>query len=144
MRGAAREAAEAETRRAEAMLGFRARADAVRDGMADFDRLVFDQDLPVTPAMAEAILESEKGPALAYHLATNPDLAERLAGLGPVQAARELGRIESELSLPRPKRVSGAPDPVRSVVGGTGAPTRDPTAMSMSEYRRARESGALR
>jgi hypothetical protein len=37
----------------------------------DYDVVVRDPSLPITPLMADVIRESEKGPEIAYYLATN-------------------------------------------------------------------------
>lgn len=69
--------------------------------------------------MAEAIKESDEGPAIAEHLAKNPDLAARMSELGPIQAAREIGKIEARIVADRtkPKDVSKAPPPPPKVEG---------------------------
>lgn len=81
----------------------------------DYRDVVFNDNLPITPAMAEAIQESDDGPALAYHLGKNPDLAARIAALPPIAAAREMGRLEARLSAEKEKAkapvVSKAPPP---------------------------------
>ncbi len=67
------------------------------------------------PEIVSLIHSSENGPALAFHLATNLDEAERIAELSPAKAARELALLESRLELPKPKTVSNAPDPIKPV-----------------------------
>lgn len=67
-------------------------------------------------AMAELIQDSEMGPALAMHLATNPEVAASIAQLPPIAAAREMGRLEAKLekpvvATPVPPKVSQAPPP---------------------------------
>ena len=85
----------------------------------DYRDVVFNESLPITPAMAEVIQESDDGPALAYHLGKNPDLAARIAALPPIAAAREMGRLEARLSAEKEKAkapvVSKAPPPVPKI-----------------------------
>ncbi len=110
------------------------RLDASREAHEDFDE-VTDADIPLTPAMQQAMLDSEHGAELAYYLGQHPDVAERIAQLTWVGAVRELGRIEvsfgnpgkpepetsnkPESPAPQPKSVSKAPAPVKPIRGGT-------------------------
>jgi hypothetical protein len=78
----------------------------------DWD-VIAESDAPVTGAMSAAIMESDKGPDIAYYLAKHPAEAARIAALSPVSQAREIGKIETTLS--RPVKTSSAPDPIRPV-----------------------------
>jgi hypothetical protein len=76
-----------------------------------------------TDAMREAIISSEDGPAVAYHLASNPDEARRIAALDPVSQIRALGRLEAKLSTPAAptaKTATDAPMPTTQVRGAGG------------------------
>lgn len=92
----------------------------------DFFDKVAANDLPISPPMAIAIKTSESGPAVAYHLATNPDEARRLAALDPIAQVREIGRLEAKLelpaspSIPNTKTVSDAPSPPQPLRGQGG------------------------
>lgn len=83
-------------------------------------------DIQASPAMIEAIVTSEVGPALAYDLASNREEFERISKLSPGAAAREMGKIEARLTSqgsegkkPEPKTTK-APKPL-DPVGGKGA-----------------------
>lgn len=82
---------------------------------SDYYDVTRNDGLTISTAMAEAIAESDEGPALAYHLGKNPEIAEQIARLSPYAAARELGRIEERLRTEREKAkapvVSKAPPP---------------------------------
>lgn len=104
---------------------------------------VFHDAVPVSPAMAEVILESEVGHDLAYYLGKHEDEARKIAGMNPLVAARELGRIEAKLTAPKARKETGAPRPPRTV-GRSESPDRDPGKMTYEEYVSARESGKLR
>jgi len=92
----------------------------------DFFDKVAANDLPISPPMAIAIKTSENGPAVAYHLATNPDEARRLAALDPIAQVREVGRLEAKLeqpaspNTPNTKTVSDAPPPPQPLRGQGG------------------------
>lgn len=103
---------------------------------------VFHNDLPVSQAMAEVIVQSDDGPALAYHLGKNPDVAAQLAKLPPTLAARELGRIEARIQFEREQAkaakppVSKAPAPpprIESENAGISARTTDNTGDTLSD-----------
>lgn len=66
----------------------------------DFFEKTSANDLPISPHMAHAIKTSESGAAVAYHLASNPDEARRIAALDPIAQVREVGRLEATLAGP--------------------------------------------
>lgn len=99
------------------------RQQAFAKDKADYYDQVNRQDLPITRPMADAIRTSDAGPAVAYHLATNPDEARRIAGLTPLAQIREIGRIEARLETPprgQIKTASDAPPPPTQVRGQGG------------------------
>ena len=79
----------------------------------DFHDVVANSDVPMTSIMQQAIMESENGPKLAYHLATNPADAERIAGMTPIGAVRALTLIEE--GFKKPVAVSKATPPITPV-----------------------------
>lgn len=79
----------------------------------DFHDVVAASDVPMTSVMQQAIMESENGPKLAYHLATNPADAERIAGMTPIGAVRALTLIEE--GFKKPVAVSQATPPIKPV-----------------------------
>lgn len=89
--------------------------------------------VPFSQPVLEALAASDHGPAIAYHLANHLDEADRIARLPPHLAAVQLGRIEAQVSAPKPKPVSKAPNPVPTVGGGT-AQTKDPDRMTTEEW----------
>ncbi len=107
---------------------------------ADFDAVALSDAVPITPAMGELIKTSEVGADVAYHLGQNRALAAQIAQLSPVEAARAIGRIEASLQQPRPRTETNAPDPI-SPVRGTGGVSRDPSKMSVSEYKAWKAAG---
>lgn len=111
---------------------------------ADYLTLTRDPTLPLPSHIIELAVESENGPAILYHLAQNRDVAERIAGLSPVAAAREVGRIEAKLekpaSAPAAKpAISKAPPPpprIESVESAVSIRLDGPDAdkLSMSDW----------
>ena len=108
---------------------------------ADFEAVA--HHAPISDRVAELVATSDMGADVAYYLGQNHNLARALSTMPLVEAARELGRIEARLSLPKPRTQTNAPDPITPVSGKVGA-SRDPSKMSMEEYIDSRRSGKLR
>lgn len=90
----------------------------------------------------QAIVESDVGPGLLFHLANHPEDAERIADLSPVRQIAELGKLETKLSA-APKKQTNAPAPTSPVSGGKTA-TKDISRMTTEEYRAHRKSQGAR
>lgn len=78
----------------------------------DFEAVTTNENLSITPVMADALLASEKGHELWYHLGKNPELADRIAEMHPVHQLMELGRIEATLTG---RKASAAPKPTTTL-----------------------------
>ncbi len=89
-----------------------------------------------------ALVESDVGPALLYHLATHPEDLDRLADLSPVRQIAELGKLEAKVNMPA-KRTTEAPAPASITSGGKTA-SKDPAKMSQAEYESYRKSQGAR
>ena len=110
------------------------RVNEFRKGVSDYDDVMAEaDDVPVSAAMVDVIRSSDKGPALAYWLAKNPDTATSIANMPPLLAARELGRLEASISQTKPRTESRAPSPIRPV-SGRAQIQKSPDDMSMEEY----------
>jgi hypothetical protein len=103
----------------------------------DYLAVTRDPSLPFTRELVELTSESEKGPEILYHLAKNRDLAERIAGLSPVAAAREIGRLEAKFekpaSAPKPA-VSKAPPPPPRIEATEPEVEKDESKMTDTEW----------
>jgi hypothetical protein len=118
------------------------REEAFRATKPDYDTIVRDPSLPITPLMAEVIRESEKGPELAYYLASNRSELAQIASRPPHLQAAALGRIEASLTTPAPAPAAIKPiphAPPQTVSGLSAGLTKPLDEMSMSEYVAARE-----
>lgn len=93
--------------------------------------------VPQSQVLTSAVLVSEDGPALAYHLGKNPDLAQSLSSMNPYMAMLEIGKISAKLSAPAPAQTTNAPAPSKPV-GSSASITKDPDKMSPDEYRKWR------
>lgn len=75
---------------------------------------------------AHFLVDSEVGPEMAYHLASNPKLAKEIAELPPMRQAVRLGKLEEQISAKKAddakkaKRGSSAPTPLQARARGGG------------------------
>ena len=70
-----------------------------KEVLPDFDDIVASSDVVVNDDIRDAILESEVGPQILYHLAENEEVARRISGLSPKQALREIGKLEARFEV---------------------------------------------
>lgn len=127
----------AQTNRQQQLLRtYEEREAAARQSHPDFDSVVRDPSLPITPTMAEVIRESDLGPEVAYHLGTNRQEASRIASLPPHMQAVALGKIEAALTKapPAPAQTRTPAPPPKTVGGISSGINKDPGEMSMAEY----------
>jgi hypothetical protein len=123
--------------------------------LPDFDDLVASSDVVVNNAVRDAILESDVGPKILYHLAENNDLAKKIASLSPNAALREIGKLEArfeakpETTQTAPVVRSKAPAPIQPIRGGQGKADVPISADgefhgSYQAWKAARKSGKIR
>jgi hypothetical protein len=121
----------------------------------DYDAVLAGvEDVTLSPAHQQIFLESDHGVALAYELAQDRETLQKIAAMTPLQAAREIGKLEARYAAesssadPAPNKeikVSAAPRPIRPVSGSSpAAGTADPAKLSLGDYRKAREAGRIR
>jgi hypothetical protein len=103
-----------------------------------------------TNNVVKLIAESSDGPAVAYHLANNRELAEQIASLPVTAAAREIGKIEARLEkakeAPKPKPVSAAPPPPPKIEADEPEVIKNPMddSMTMPQWLKWREKNLKR
>lgn len=105
----------------------------------DFYDVTGAVDFDMTPALSQAILESDKAAEVTYYLAKNPDLADDLNAMPYGKVARELGKIEARLESPKTVKTTTAPAPINPV-GSKSKGSLDPYSRDLSyeehlEYR---------
>lgn len=96
---------------------------------ADYYQVTRNPQLPITPAMLDAIQVLATGSDVAYHLGKNLQEAARIAQLPAKAQGVEMGMLAAKLALapPAPK-TSSAPAPIVPVGGkGNAAPVIDST-----------------
>lgn len=120
---------------------FKEKEQAFAAAHPDYEDVAKAEHVPINQAMAEAIIESDEAPAIAYYLGQNLEEAHAIAQMSPIAAARAIGRIESKLSAKTSvqspatpaKTVTRAPEPV-TILSGSPAVNKSYDDMSMDEY----------
>lgn len=105
--------------------------------MPDFVEVVGKANIDISPALQGALMDSEKGPDLVYHLAKNPADARRLSQLPEKQMLREIWNMESTMkTAPNAPaaRTTSAPPPIKPGNAGAAAANNDPSKMDQKEY----------
>ena len=99
------------------------RCEEVKKTVPDFDEAVNALKVNFSEPFNAAIIESEMGAQIVYHLAKNPAEAMRLSNMTVGAALIELGELRAKLKnapkAPEPKILSQAPAPTRPVIPGT-------------------------
>ena len=107
----------------------------------DFEEVVANNKVEISEPAYLAILETENGADIVYHLAKNPAEADRIAALSPYAQAKEIGKLEDKLSS-KPNKISNAPTPI-SPAKGASSIVKSIEDMSIDEYMAdARKRGA--
>lgn len=134
--------AKEQAKQEELKTGWNERLATAHEAHPDLEDLLETEDLPVSPAMGQLLMESEHGGELLYLLATNPEECRRLALLPPLAVAREFGRMEvsivaaTKAAAVEPKKTTSAPAPLQPVKG-SGTVATDPSKLSDAEWLRA-------
>lgn len=141
---------------------FDVRQDAARAIYRDYDEILGETEVIISPQLQRAILNHPLGAHLAYHVAKNPDIAERigtlgdldqhieigmvLAGLNPQKAAAGQQKAEKADAAPK-RKASKAPKPIEQTAGSKAATVKGPDYWANApyqEYKEARNSGRLK
>jgi hypothetical protein len=103
--------------------------------------------LPLAEHVAEAILQSEIGPEIAYKLAQNFDQIDAINAMSPDQIRLDIARAEGMRAAQNgqqqqpARRATRAPRPLTSVRGGSASPSFDAATASTDEYAARRKAG---
>ena len=109
--------------------------------------ILADKTMTISPAMAEVIKGSDMSPQLLIYLNDNRKEAKRLSLLSPTMAAKELGKIEAAIAVaPKPippKKVSTAPEPIKTV-SGVGTAKVDEDQLPIDEWMKRRNAAQFK
>lgn len=131
--------------------------NAFKETTPDYQEVLAAADeagVKVSDAVRDAIIESDFGPQVMYHLAKNPDEAERIAKLSVLGALKAIGKLETKFEKADTKaevkaEVSKAPEPINPIKGGTSTQTVKVDASgefkgTYAEWKEARKAGKIK
>lgn len=102
-------------------------------GKADFAEKA--EAIPNLPAgVADALMQSENGAELIYHLGSHLDKADSLANMTPAQAMMELGKLSVSMNAKPEIKTSAAPDPIEPVNAGSAISSNIDDDMPIDEW----------
>lgn len=121
---------------------FRGRETDFSKSVDDYHEVVTNPNLPINQTMADVAMEMEDGPEVLYYLGKNPDLADEIARLSPLSAARELGRIEAKMQHQKKKgeAVSKAPAPAPKISAVAPSTKKNVDEMTQKEFNKHRRN----
>ena len=129
------------------------RQNTAKVELPDYEETIASSAVAVSDQVRDAILESDIGPQILYHLAKNPEIAEELKSKSTASALREIGRLEATLSGTKPTPVkpvetpSGASPPITPIratkVGSLPLDSSGEFTGTYEEYKALRKAGKI-
>ena len=128
------------------------RLETIKQDIPDYDEMIASSDVVVSDQVRDAILESEVGPRILYHLAENPDIAQKISKSSLITALREIGKMEARFEKTVPIEVkpvakkSNAPAPISPLKGTSSeqAVITDTDKMTYAQYKAMRQAKRIR
>lgn len=126
---------------------YEAKTEDARKLYADYDEAIAEyDDVPVSPVVTAALVDSDMGPEVAYYLAKNPDEFDKInkPGIGILEVNKAIGRIEARIELGRKSekaavKTTKAPQPIVPIKGSAVSPKNlSDDDVDYEEYRRLR------
>jgi hypothetical protein len=121
--------ARAEAQRQQVINTWAQRVNAAKAEIPDFDEMVSSADVSVSNEVRDAIFESELGPQILYHLAENPEIANKLQGMTVTGALRTIGKLEAQFEKTEPQTKtavkSKAPAPINPIKASANGPVTE-------------------
>ena len=113
--------------RQEVIKSWTSKLEKAKVDLPDFDDMVASSQVQVRDEVRDAILESDVGPQILYHLASDDDLARRISAMPVNKALKELGKLEVQferkeapVEKSEPVARSKAPAPIKPLTAGKG------------------------
>ena len=114
--------------RQEVIKSWTSKLEKAKVDLPDFDDMVASSQVQVRDEVRDAILESDVGPQILYHLASDDDLAQRISAMPVNKALKELGKLEVQFERKEapvevksePVARSKAPAPIKPLTAGKG------------------------
>ena len=130
------------------------KVETAKTELPDFEEMVSSAtDVVIPDHIRDAIIESDVGPKILYHLAENPELAKDLSSWSATRAMREIGKLEARFEVPKteskaPAVKSKAPEPIQPIRanGKADLPINADGVFhgSYQAWKAARKSGKIR
>ena len=128
------------------------KVEQVKAELPDFDDMVASSDVVVSNDIRDAILESDVGPKILYHLAENSEFAKKVAAMPTRAALKEIGKLEARFEAKaeeKPVAKSKAPAPVTPIRAASGVAETKMSSDgqwygSYAEWKAARKAGKVR
>lgn len=101
-----------------AVADLNAREDRAREKYPDYDQVTnqIGQIIMGNDTLKQYMLDSNLSHEVGYHLAKNPEKLLEITRMSPLNAMRELARLEDKVTAPPPpKPVTKAPEPIKPV-----------------------------
>ena len=106
----------------------------------DFQQRLSSPDFHQSDFVAREIVDMDNGPAVAYYLSNNPNIANAINRKSDRDALKDLTKISTALAINSRRKsanTTNAPTPSKTVTP-KGKVSKDPDKMSPEEYRRHR------
>jgi hypothetical protein len=126
------------------------KVEQAKADLPDFDDMVASSDVVVSDDIRDAILESDVGPKILYHLAENSEFAKKVASMPTRAALKEIGKLEARFEAKaEPVVKSKAPAPVTPLKAVSGVADTKISSDgnwygSYAEWKAARKAGKVR
>ena len=128
------------------------KVEQAKSELPDFDDMVASSEVVVSDDIRDAILESDVGPKILYHLAENSEFAKKVASMPTRAALKEIGKLEARFEAKadeKPVVKSKAPAPVTPLKAVSGVAEVKMSSDgswygSYAEWKAARKAGKIR
>lgn len=140
--------------RAKTFEAWNKRQAEIKAELPDYDDMIASSEVVVSDQVRDAIFESDVGPRILYHLAENPEIAEKLGKMSTLGALREIGKLEARLEKAPQEEVkpvvkSNAPKPISPIRASSAATDTNVDSNgefhgTYAQWKAARQSGKVR
>lgn len=142
----ATQAQQAQQQQVKEAQAIQAKMTAAVEKYPDFYAVITNPELPslqdINPAAYQAIVDSDQFADVAVHVAKNPELIYGFGSMSPVQAIKEVARLEMKLSAPPKVPTKQAPPPPTELEGNAAA-YKNMSDLSTEEWMAARNKQIL-
>lgn len=135
------------------------RQEEIKAELPDYEDMIESAEVTVSDQVRDAIIDSEVGPRILYHLAENPEFANELATYSTTRALKEIGKLEArfEQKAEAPKAEPSKPvatkskapapiNPLRATSAATDTPIDSNGEFygTAKQWREMRQAGKIR